>query len=292
MTRFSSMVFELKGDELVTVVKESPWFYRVMNWPGKGEILVGQQKGRPGDVGGETGSVIRDLFERKLFELSWTGSGYGPVAGDPILDLEGRGFSTVYIYNVALGDVSGYGSPEVVMTDSSDRLRLMDLQGEQLQRTTEYYGGTLNYITTNPHWEDNKSRTVNRTYLFIPTRPLIADLDGDGKSEIIVNQNKSTTYGLAQRFRSFSEGKVVSLSWNGIGLEPLWESRQINGCLSDFKIKDLDNDGKPDLVVAMLQERGGSFLKDAKSLVVSYELDVRAAAGEKANGEDLRRAER
>jgi TolB-like protein len=279
MTSFTSLVFELKGDQLVTLVKESPWFYRVMTWPGKGTILVGQQKGRPGDVGGELGSVIRDLFERRLYQLTWNGSAYVPAAGEPLLDLSGPGFSSVYIYNFAIGDVSGDGIPEIVMTDASDHLRLMDLQGEQLQKTSEYYGGTLNFITTNPHWDDSKSRSVARTVLFIPARPLIADLDGNGKNEIIVNQNKSTTYGLAQRLRAFSDGRVVSLSWNGIGLEPVWESRQLNGCLSDFKIKDLDNDGKPDLVVAMLQERGGSLFKDAKSLVVSYTLNLEKGAG-------------
>jgi TolB-like protein len=278
-TTVSSMVYELKGNELVPVVKDSPWFYRVMDWPGKGRILVGQQKGRPGDVGGEGDSVIRDFFERRLCQLAWSGSDYVEAGGEPLMDLSAPHFRSLYIYNFTIGDVSGDGAPEIVYIDQNDRLNLLDAQGESLQKTSEYYGGTLNFIVTNPRWDDSKSHSIRQNNLFIPARILIADLDGDGKNEIIINQNKSSTYGLTNRFKAFSDGKVVSLSWNGIALDPNWESRQLNGCLSDYKIKDLDNDGKADLVVAMLQERGGAVFVKAKSLVVSYQLELGKAEG-------------
>ncbi len=63
----------------------------------------------------------------------------------------------------------------------------------------------------------------------------------------------------------------MSLSWNGLSLNANWESQKLNGTLSDYQIKDLDNDGRPDLVVAMIKQRGASFW-DAKSMVVSYRL--------------------
>ncbi|MBW1818499.1 MAG: VCBS repeat-containing protein, partial [Deltaproteobacteria bacterium] len=272
MTSVASTVLEMKGKELVPIVKNSPWFYRVMTWPRKGEILVGQEKGRPGDVGGR--GVVRAFFDRTLFRLTWNGSAYAPAAGEPLFDLSPKGLSSLYIYNFTPGDVSGDGSMELVTIDHNDNLRLLDVQGEQLEKTSEHYGGTLNYIVTNPNWDETKSRSLFRKHLFIPARIAIADLDGDGKNEIIINQNKSSTYGLSERFNSFSEGKIVSLSWDGVSLQPNWESRKINGCLSDYKIKDLDNDGRVDLVVAMLQKRGATLVRKPRSLVVSYPLDL------------------
>ena len=281
----TSTVLEMKGKELVPIVVDAPWFYRVMTWPRKGEILVGQEKGRPGDVGG--GSVIRDFFDRTLYRLTWNGSDYIPEAGEPLFDLSLKSLSSLYIYNFTPGDVSGDGSMELVTIDHNDRLRLLDAQGEQLQKTNEYYGGTLNYIVTNPGWDETKSRSLRRTHLFIPARIVIADLDRNGKNEIIINQNKSSTYGMSERFHAFSEGKVVSLSWDGVSLQPNWESRKINGCLSDYKLRDLDNDGRVDLVVAMLQQRGATLVRKSRSMVVSYTLDL--GGGEKSAESEARK---
>ncbi|MBW2346157.1 MAG: hypothetical protein JRF53_19610, partial [Deltaproteobacteria bacterium] len=58
-------------------------------------------------------------------------------------------------------------------------------------------------------------------------------------------------------------------------LDPNWESRKISGCLSAYNVKDLDNDGNPDLVVSILQQRGAKFFQKAKSLVVSYKLKMK-----------------
>ena len=104
---------------------------------------------------------------------------------------------------------------------------------------------------------------------------MIVDLDQNGKNELIVNQNKSATGGYTERFKAFGEGKIVSLSWTGLALEPNWESRKMTGCLSAYHVKDLDNDGNPDLVVSILQERGAKFFQKAKSLVVSYKLKMK-----------------
>ncbi len=76
-----------------------------------------------------------------------------------------------------------------------------------------------------------------------------------------------------ERFKAYSDGKIVSLSWNGLSLNANWESQKLNGTLSDYQIKDLDNDGRPDLVVAMLKQRAMAF-RDSKSMVVSYKLNL------------------
>ncbi|MBW1786564.1 MAG: VCBS repeat-containing protein [Deltaproteobacteria bacterium] len=269
MTAPSSMVFELKDGELHPLVKNSEWFFRVMHWPGKGEILVGQHKGRPGDVGG--GGVIRDFFERRIYRLAWQGSSLAPDKG-PLADLSRGSRKSVYIYNFALGDVTGDGAPEMAVIDREGRLNIMDIQGNLLAWTDAAYGGAAGYIWTNPGWDDSKSRSIRQQYLYIPPRVLIRDLNGDGTNEIIAGRNSSS--GMASRFRSFiTDGGIEAFSWKGAGLVADWETAPMGGSLSDYTIKDLDNDGSDELVAVMLQKRKSGLFEKGRSLVVSYPLN-------------------
>ena len=84
-TTVTSVVLEWGKGGLVTIVKQSPWFFRVMDWPKKGRILVGQQK-MPGSAGGYA-NLIRDYFESGIFELKWSGADYVKSGEEPLLDL-------------------------------------------------------------------------------------------------------------------------------------------------------------------------------------------------------------
>ncbi len=141
-TQVTSYVLELENGKLRPLVKESPWFYRVMDWPGKGRILLGQEK-MQGSIGG--GNLANTYFRDGIFHLVWNGSDYVPSGEGPLLDLR-----SVYIYNFAIGDLTGDGVPEIVRIDNWGNLHLMDQAGETLHKTSEAYGGTLNAILTNP----------------------------------------------------------------------------------------------------------------------------------------------
>jgi hypothetical protein len=257
----TSVVLELEGSRLKPLVEPSPWFFRVMSWPGKGMILLGQHKTLGAYLEGL--DPVETYFESGLYALSWNGTEYVQTEGGPLLDIR-----NVFIYNFAIGNLGGDEGPEIAMIDKDDRLRILDSEGEELYRTTENFGGTLNFVITNPE----AYNSLDQKYLFLPARILIADLDGNGRSELVINQNTSATGGLTERFRAFRDGRIVSLSWNGLSLDRNWETGKLSGCLSDYQLKDLDNDGERDLVVAILQQRGSAVFSEARSLVVSYRL--------------------
>ncbi|MFN3534079.1 MAG: hypothetical protein ACK4WB_01675, partial [Desulfatiglandales bacterium] len=72
--------------------------------------------------------------------------------------------------------------------------------------------------------------------------------------------------------KSYSDGKIVVLSWSGMSLDPLWETRRLTGCISDFQIKDLDKDGNLDLVLGVIQETEVKVMRDARSVILGYSL--------------------
>ena len=70
----------------------------------------------------------------------------------------------------------------------------------------------------------------------------------------------------------YNNSEIYSLVWDGIGLSENWRTRKIHGYIADFQIKDIDNDGKDELVVGILDTSVASTLKRAKSYVLAYDL--------------------
>jgi hypothetical protein len=52
--------------------------------------------------------------------------------------------------------------------------------------------------------------------------------------------------------RTYETGEIYSLIWQEGSLDNHWKTREINGCITDFQIRDVDNDGDQELVVAVV----------------------------------------
>jgi hypothetical protein len=50
-----------------------------------------------------------------------------------------------------------------------------------------------------------------------------------------------------------------------------WHTKKINGYVADYAIKDVDNDGKPEIVLALVQSVGMT-LSD-RSVIVVYKME-------------------
>jgi hypothetical protein len=76
-----------------------------------------------------------------------------------------------------------------------------------------------------------------------------------------------------EKFRKFTSGHIESLSWDGLGLNTTWKTRKISGFIRDFAVGDFDNDGKIELVAAVILDEGSVvLLGKPKSTIIAYEL--------------------
>ncbi|MEW6376649.1 MAG: hypothetical protein AB1502_12770, partial [Thermodesulfobacteriota bacterium] len=80
----------------------------------------------------------------------------------------------------------------------------------------------------------------------------IRDLDGDGIPEVIINRNEFSTGTLFKRVRVFETGEIYNLVWEENSLTTNWKTREIKGYIADYQVKDADNDGNEELVVAVI----------------------------------------
>ena len=246
--RLSSFVLEWDGRAFQPISEEAPWYYRVVDLPHLGQVLLGQKR------------AMDAPFVREVHELAWANGKYEPQ--EPLGLPKG-----VNIYGFAQGDVKNNGLQMTIAFDREDRLRLFSLSGDEKWKSGERFGGNMNYVES---WMKN-SDISDRLYL--PQRICVLDLNGDGKQEVVVPSNESQIGRLFAKFRTFSTGHMASLSWSGLTLAPELQTPKLEGYISDFGIGDFDHDGTDEVVVAHVDKGGLPIVGGSKSSIISYEIN-------------------
>jgi TolB-like protein len=245
----TSSVLEWKETALQPTIAETDWYFRVLESPGESPQLIGQKKRSENTF--EDTSVFH--LEKKGNEI-----------------IEGSAIALpqyTNVYNFAFASFEG-GARRLVRINSSEYLEVLDTAGEILWESDTYFGGTINYLIKKV---SNQGTDEGPERFYVPARIIVADLHGDGSSDIIVNKNASSTFRLTERYKYFSRGQMVSLSWKSLGLAENWTTRSIPGYVSDYTYKDLDNDGHRDLVVATVRLDPAGF-KEGHSTIISFAL--------------------
>ena len=122
-------------------------------------------------------------------------------------------------HSVAMGDIDGDGYPDLAVTSFQTKLVSILINNSG--------SGAISFI----------SRQGFITDLY-PTDFDFGDLDGDGKPDIVVSVNDSQSVSVHRNTSSFDKVTFASKQDYSIGLSP-----------NDVAIRDIDGDGKPDLVV-------------------------------------------
>ncbi|MBI9077503.1 MAG: VCBS repeat-containing protein [Desulfatibacillum sp.] len=245
--RVESFVLEWNGSELAMIAEKQRLFFAVIRTPGQEPVLYGQRSGNT------------DPLLPGIFQLYLEGGEYVQGTKVNVPDyVQVFGFNFVKMGDVEVVRPVGY--------NNDDHLRLFSLKGKKEWTDDESYGGSHKFLKL-PGDSDSKSRVYMRQ------RVQVADLNGDGVSEIIINQNSGSTGKLFERYRKYTSSTFACLGWDGLGLSPLWHTRKISGYLSDYFVGDFDNDGQPELVGAVVQ--GNAILGGMeKSSIIAYELQL------------------
>lgn len=61
------------------------------------------------------------------------------------------------------------------------------------------------------------------------------------------------------------------MEWDGLGFTEKWMTKKMQGYVADYQIKDIDNNGKPELVMAIVTS--GYLAWQPMSVLVSYAMD-------------------
>jgi TolB-like protein len=259
MTRnvVDSFIIEYRDGKFVKITSKLPWFMRVIE-TASGPLLLGQRRG------------IDKPFNNPIYEIIWEGGQYK----------EGRKMKIpvgLSVYGLTMENLGTGGSEKIIALDGYDYLtiyeqtdkpliRVQQLGGspERIYKSDDQYGGSNTVIIN-----DNLSPDDENKFTFINSR--ILAMDGkDGKKEIIIVKNLSSVGRVLKNVKVFTSSEIYDLEWDGLGLVENWRTRKISGYVADYQLKDIDNDGQKEIILALVLSVGASMSE--QSVIVSYKM--------------------
>ena len=237
--RLASFVLEWNNGEFTRTVTGENWFYRVIPRSGdrKEPILLGQEK-----------SNISGVFgDNKVYEMQWEGGSY-TSRSHVVLPKK------VNVCGMTKGSFENDGSEKTVGFSNTDHLWVADVKGNIEWKSGEQYGGS-NVFIDYPSPDGDRSITKR---MYLPHRIHVADLDGNGKNEIIVVKNEDVLGRFLSKQRSLEKGQIFGLEWDHDSFRQIWQSPVYMDYISDYTVGDADNDGQLELLFSVVVE-GGIF---------------------------------
>jgi len=176
------------------------------------------------------------------------------------------------------------GSNKIISLDNFDYLRVYEPteklidkiltfggSKELIWKSDEVFGGSNNFFDLTLSQSSSTFVTGDQARPFVNVRILGYDINKKGKNDLIIVKNISSVGRTFQNMKLFSTSEIYDLEWNGLGFVENWRTKKIQGYIADYQIKDIDNDGKPDVVLALVLSYDLGI--NAKSVVVAYSLN-------------------
>ncbi len=233
-----------KGLHIVT--KNIPWYIRPILVPAKGWRLAGQKRGVEKTELVKAGIHLLDLDTRNTI-----------LQGEQLPLPVG-----VNLFDFLFADLDGDGVYETVAIDKKERLKVYNRANELLWVSKKTFGGSQVYLgpsrggAVNAQDRNNftTEEDTQRELIFVPGRLVAADVDNDGRQEIVVNENSRMSMSFFEKIRIYNDGAIVGLSWDGAALNEVWRTGAFKGYIAGFGFN----------VPANADESGQSGTSDSK----------------------------
>lgn len=247
-----SFILAYEAGDFTYLAKGLNWYLRVKRIPGKGEVLLAQRMGADRD------------YEGPVRLVRWKGKKF--KVGKKLKLPKG----VEWIFAFTAGNFTSPEAQEFLVMYEFGKVRMLDERGAVQWKSAEDLGGSDNYIDRPTVLADRKGvASIFPRRIYFPPRMLARDLDGDGIDDVVAVVNKFTGKHV-EKVRIYDKGYVAGLAWDGMSLTKAWRTQDIPGYVADFQVKDVDNDGRDELVTVSVSHE---FLgKDAKGLLMVYEL--------------------
>jgi hypothetical protein len=229
-------------------VAKMPVFLRVITYPGRGMMLIGQDYDP------------KSFFAGKPKQYIWSGGQY--VAGPELSLPKGLG-----LYGFTFADF-GEQDPFVVAYDDEDHV-IVYFRGMPVWKSEEKFSvvNTFVYkpvtgisaVLSKSAVELDKSQRVR-----LRGRILAMDVNGDGRDEILLPKNLGGTLG--SFFSDYSGAELYSLRWTGARLDQVWGIKDLPGPVLDVQV--IKKDKALAQIVALVKAKGGIFTKDREQVMI------------------------
>jgi TolB-like protein len=259
----NSFIIEYINGKFITVASDIHWFMRVIDTGSGVPLALGQRMG------------INTVFENPIYEIVWKNGEYREGVKMKIP----QGLS---VYGLTIAKLTSGGTEKVIALNEDDYLCIFEQTDKPLSQVVTFggndaflwksddvYGGSNTAIDlANVSVSQAVNDLMKQEYRNL--RILTYDTNKDGKREIIIVKNLSATGNMFQSVKLFSSAEVFDLEWDTMGMVENWRTKKINGYVSDYQFKDIDNDGENEVVLSLVVSSGGALR--GRSMIVAYKL--------------------
>ena len=272
-----SFVLEYRNGDYEVIARNLPYLMRAINTSGTPR-LVGQVMNPAQNTQSGT-NMFSLVFFNPIHRLTWENGKY--ELGEKMMIPQG-----LPAYGLTLAAIDG-NVERVVTFDSLDYLRIYEKTNKLLSQLTQFLGPTSELIWRSDEMFGGSNSAIQPDYaagsrnttsqadlIFFNLRILAYDLNKDGKKEIVLVKNISSSGRVLKNAPMYNGAEVYAFEWDGLGLAELWRSRKISGYAADIQIKDIDNDGQDEIVLALVLSVGATL--KTNSCIVSYKLAPQA----------------
>lgn len=243
-----AQILSFTGSDLSPLATNIAWYLRVVGAPG-GRYLAGQ-KGSTSKGAVFSGNVMRMKFDGSSV------SSQGSAGAPPYVNVFGFTVGRLGSGGMQLTAAIKFPSEHIFLFEGSNRAF----------ETKEEYAGTMITLRQPMSSPEEKKKE------FLPSRLLIADIDGDGQNELIVAKNDRGGIPFMSNQRGFTSGVMQVFKYANMSLTPFFRTRTLPGAAVDYALADFDNSGHISLVVAVVTEQKSGMLQEGRSVIVAYEL--------------------
>jgi len=251
-----------QGDHPVEIFRDDKWYIRALQDPTNGWLLAGQKAG-------DTKPLENGIFELKIENNRLEeGSRLNIPVG-------------VTLYSFAFGDVNGDGIVEIVMLDKNDYLQVVRSNGSALWASSSIFGGSPTYIGKEREAGEDSDRhnalePDKWTKVKVPPRIIATDLNGDGIKDIVICRNNPRFSKIMANVRSYDSAALFGLAWNGVSLEPLWQTGNIDGFITDLAFRPEPGDSQKAKLYAglILPTSAIDIVSKQTSTLLTFDVDT------------------
>lgn len=252
----TSQVLQFVNGKFKVVIKSVDRYLNVVNLPPMyAPVLIGQDSDRSAAVSGRIyevqildgravrrGNISKLPKEATVFNFSW-------IPGE-----KGK-------------------SDHIVLVSEAETLMTYNDKGQRLSATDDQFSSSSVYVIGDRGIGVLDTDEDDSIMNYLPMRMPVADLDHDGRYELIASKPITTAGKIFGNYRSYPQGEIHAMIWDGMGLNLLWKTRRIKGTVADVTLADVDNNGKLDLVVAVNAYAGVMNGTQTRCAVFLYPLD-------------------
>jgi TolB-like protein len=238
----ASFVLEENGGKLAKVIDGVPYYLRVIDYPGEGKVLIGQEMDRDA------------AFRPGIYRMRRSGA---KLEQGEILTSNVK----FDVFNIL--PLSHEGKVDYLAVQSDELLHLW-AEGKDDWRSQDCYAGSRNYV-------EMQSRTFSQddnVREYLPQRLLA--LEGGRFVGAVVSTGGVSRW--LATYKHYSGGELRLLTRNPQGLAVAWTSPGIDAYIADIAAGDVDGDGQQEWVAAVSMKGSWNPLASEKSGLVVYRL--------------------